>query len=269
VTLSGSPHAVINYAARTNYRPRYFANDHSRDTVVIDPVAMMLINGRECLADLDVQGFALVDHKSVVGDFTDAVAVAAVHPQEIIALIQAQTGADEVHVTAPGILRFSEKSKRAGQSDNSMPARFAHVDISDATAAQFVSQGAPSGKIVRRHAHYNIWRAISVPPQDVPLALCDARSVSAQDFVEADAVFDMKGQPEWSFEGWVVGHNPDHRWHWFPDMHRDEVIIFKTNDSDASAPHCVPHVAFDDITCPPDAPPRMSIEMRATAYWYA
>jgi len=32
--------------------------------------------------------------------------------------------------------------------------------------------------------------------------------------------------------------------------------------------HCVPHVAVDDPGCPPGVPPRMSIEMRGTAYWY-
>lgn len=32
-------------------------------------------------------------------------------------------------------------------------------------------------------------------------------------------------------------------------------------------PHCVPHSAFDDSTCPPGVPPRASIEMRGTAYW--
>jgi hypothetical protein len=42
------------------------------------------------------------------------------------------------------------------------------------------------------------------PPQDVPLALCDARTL-ADDLIEADAVFDEEGKPEWSFEGLVVG----------------------------------------------------------------
>jgi hypothetical protein len=51
-------------------------------------------------------------------------------------------------------------------------------------------------------------------------------------------------------------------------MTRDEVLIFKTNDSDPAAPHCVPHVAFDNQDCPASAPPRASIEMRAIAYWF-
>jgi hypothetical protein len=84
----------------------------------------------------------------------------------------------------------------------------------------------------------------------------------------ADAVFDEKNKPEWSFEGWVIRHNPRHRWSYFSDMTRDEAIIFKTNDSDPVQPHCVPHSAFDDPSCPKGVRTRASIEMRGIAYWY-
>ena len=50
-------------------------------------------------------------------------------------------------------------------------------------------------------------------------------------------------------------------------MKRDEALVFKTNDSDPGEPHCVPHSAFDDPTCPDGVAPRASIEMRGTAYW--
>ncbi len=261
--------AGINYSARTIPRPRYYANDHIRDELAIDPQSMSIFDGRAAGASLEREGFTLIRHESAVADFTDADAVRAVHRDEIATLIKSLSGADSVSVTAPGILRFSEKSGKAGSLNNSMPARFAHVDISDATAESFVRQSGPEGQSLARHAHYNIWRAISAPPQDVPLTVCDARSVSPQDLIAADAVFDVAGQPDWSFEGWVVAHNPAHRWHWFPDMTRDEALVFKTNDSDPLAPHCVPHVAFDHPTCPQDAPARVSIEMRATAFWFA
>ena len=119
---------------------------------------------------------------------------------------------------------------------------------------------------VRRFAHYNVWRVISEPPQDVPLTLCDARSLAPSDLSFADAVFDMPGA-EWSFEGLLVRHNPAHRWNYYSGMTRDEALVFKTNDSDPTAPHHIPHSAFDDPTCPPGTAPRASIEMRAVAYW--
>jgi len=60
-----------------------------------------------------------------------------------------------------------------------------------------------------------------------------------------------------------------HRWYWFPDMHPDEALVFKTHDSDRTRAHCVPHVAFDHSACPAHAAPRASIEMRALALWFA
>jgi hypothetical protein len=259
---------MINYAARMAVRPRYYANDHSRDVLEIDAQPMTLTDARTLSPTLDVEGFTLVPHHSAVTDFADPQAIWDIHRAEIAALVKLLSGADEVQVNAPGLLRFSEKSGRAGSLNNSMPARFAHVDITDDTAESFVARAAPEGKMIRRHAHYNVWRAISPPPQDVPLAMCDARSVVRQDLIAADAIFDEPGKPEWSFEGWVVAHNPAHRWHWFSNMTRDEALVFKTNDSLAGAAHCVPHVAFDDPDCPADAAPRASIEMRATAFWY-
>ncbi|MCW3835661.1 CmcJ/NvfI family oxidoreductase [Sphingomonas canadensis] len=259
--------AAINYVARTGERMRYFANDHSRDTVVVAAAPMAIADARDGGTTLDRQGFVLVRHVSAVTDFADAAAVAATHPDEIAGLLRRLTGADHVRVTGNGALRFAERSDLSGALDNSRPARFAHVDISDATAVQFSGRSAPEGRRIRRVAHYNVWRAISPPPQDVPLALCDARSVAPEDLIAADAIFDRPGHPDWSFEGLVVAHNPAHRWHWFSDLDRDQAVVFKTWDSDPAAAHCVPHVAFDNPDCPADAPPRASIEMRAIAYW--
>jgi hypothetical protein len=252
--------AVIAYAARTGERPRYHANDHSRDRVPLDLRMMALTDGRVDPPSLEDEGFALVAHT--------ANALSPAYRHAVINLIKARAGADIVVVNAPGVIRFSERSKQAGSLNNSMPARFAHVDISDSTAAQFSTNAAPQGDVVRRSAHFNIWRVLSAPPQDVPLAVCDARSWMARDLIPADAIFDEPDKPEWSFEGLVVAHNPAHRWVWFPEMTADEALIFKTHDSDPSAPHCVPHVAFDNPACPADAPARQSIEMRAIAYWF-
>lgn len=261
--------ATINYVARGRQRMRYFANDSSRDTVILAPETMTISESRNLDATLDREGFALVPHISAVADFSDAAEVARVHPDEIAALVKEVTGADAVVVTGTGVLRFAERSTLSGALDNSRPARFAHVDVSDTTAVEFSARSQPVDKPApRRTAHYNVWRALSPAPQDVPLALCDAGSVADGDLLPADAIFDQNGVDEWSFEGLVVAHSAAHRWHWFRDLDRDEVIIFKTNDSDTGRAHSVPHVAFDDPDCPAEAPPRASIEMRAIAYWF-
>ncbi|QNA86897.1 hypothetical protein G4G27_09550 [Sphingomonas sp. So64.6b] len=260
---------MINYVAQTPTRMRYFANDSTRDTVVLAPRAMTITESRDQDMQLDRNGFQLVGHRSAVTDFADVDEVNRVYPDEITALLRDLTGADAIIITGTGVRRFAERSSLSGALDNSRPARFAHVDVSDRTAAEFALRSQPgTEKSARRTVHYNIWRALSAPPQDVPLALCDARSVGPEDLIAADAVFDRDGVDVWSFEGLVVAHSDDHRWHWFRDLSRDEAIVFKTNDSDPARAHCVPHVAFDDPDCPPDVPPRASIEIRAIAYWF-
>ena len=263
-TVSGT----VNYLGPMSVRPRYHAQDHSRDNLVLDPQTVEIADLRNAGASLSAEGFTLVPHVSAVADFRDEADVARTHPVEIEALLLRETGADRVVVTGKGILRFGERSPLSGKLFNSQPARFIHIDISDPTAREFAARSQPDGQHVRRFAHYNVWRVITPPPQDVPLTVCDARSLAPEDLVTADAVFDApNGAPEWSFEGLLVRHNPRHHWCYFSNMSRDEALIFKTNDSDPAEPHHVPHSAFDDPSCPPGVGPRGSIEMRAVVYW--
>jgi hypothetical protein len=270
--MNSSVEGWVNYIGEMTQRPRYYANDHSRDVLNLDPRKIAIENARARIhaPSLAEEGFELVAHRSEVENFKNAGEVSQRHPKEIERLLLEVTGADHVAVPAPGVLRFGEGSKEAGKYSNSMPARFVHVDISDATAKQFAYRSMPAnpGRAPRRFVHYNVWRVFSAPPQDIPLTVCDARSVAPADLIYADAIFDEKDKPEWSFEGWVVRHNSAHRWSYFSDMTRDEAIIFKTNDSDPAQPHCVPHSAFDDPSCPKAVLTRASIEMRGIAYWF-
>ncbi|MBL8549312.1 MAG: hypothetical protein JNJ73_04960 [Hyphomonadaceae bacterium] len=251
-------------------RPRYHAQDQSKDVLAIAHVCCTIADGRLAPPSLEREGFELIAHGSAVRDLRDGEEVARVHEPEIAALLQDRTGADLVVNTGKGVLRFSERSPLSGQLFNSRPARFAHIDVSATTARAFALRSLGGDEAMfaryRRFALYNVWRTFSAPPQDAPLALCDADSVASEDLLLADAVFDMPGA-EFSFEGLVVRANPKHRWRFFPDMHRGEAIVFKTFDSAADHPCACPHVAFDDPECPADAAPRASIEMRAIAYF--
>jgi len=259
--------AEIAYAGRAIARPRYYANAHDRDEVDIAPAPMPVADARAINAQLDREGFTLVAHDSAVSDWRSTEQIAQVYAGELAELVKATTGADEVIVSPHGILRFSEKSGLAGSTNNSHPARFAHIDVADGSSRMMAERGA-GGRAFSRYAAINIWRALSPAPQDVPLALCDARSVADADLIVADAIFDEPDGREWGFEGLLVAHNPAHRWYFYPNMHSGEAILFKTKDSLASAAHHIPHVAFNDPTAPADAPARCSVEMRATAYWW-
>jgi hypothetical protein len=263
--------AKLGFSEPMNQRPRFHANDISRDVLNVVPHTVEIEDARRrtTAPSLDVEGFCLRAHASRVRDFRDRDEIARLHVEEIRQLLLAVSGADHVEVSGSGVLRFAERSSESGALNNSRPARFVHVDVSDATASMFYAKTRPdNGRSVRRSAQYNVWRVLTAPPQDVPLAVCEAGSVAPADFISADAVFDRKGATDSSFEALLLRYGPQQRWAYFSDMRPDEVLVFKTHDTDVHAAHCVPHGAFDNPDCAADAPPRASLEMRGTAYWF-
>jgi hypothetical protein len=267
LTVNGA----LGFSEPMGKRPKFHANDNTRDVLNIVPreVPIEDLRQRQVPPSLDSEGFCLVSHPSAVRDFRDAAEIQRVHVDEIRRLLLAVSGADHVVVTNVGVLRFGERSQESGMHNNSRPARFVHVDVTDVTAKAFYARSRPdNGRGVRRSAQYNVWRVLTPPPQDVPLAVCDARSLAPEDFICADAMFDEDGAIVFSFEAGLLRHNPRQRWGHYSNMRPDEALIFKTNDTDPAAAHCVPHGAFDNPHCPAGVPARISIEMRGTAYWF-
>jgi hypothetical protein len=222
---------------------------------------------------LDREGFQLARHESRVTDFFDRAEVGSVYMRELEALLMQVTGAAKVVASPGGVLRRSERSPGFGKDGSTVPARFAHCDYSANPAGssfwieRMLAPEEARERLGRRFAIYNLWRALSEPPQDAPLAVCDARTVGPEDVVWSDCVIDPPGAPELKFENCVFRHSPAHRWCYFPDMTRDEVLIFKGYDSDPARATGVPHSAFDDPGCPPGSPPRESIDVRAFAFF--
>jgi hypothetical protein len=161
------------------------------------------------------------------------------------------------------------------------PAGEAHVDFTPARAEPLArtiyEKTFPEGKGYSRFIASSLWRTFSDPPQDYPLAVCDARSVGRDEGIPntmfiVDRLPDeqtMLGQMEnekGAPAAAIFHFNPAHRWWYFSGMTRDEVLMFKFHDSDASKALRAPHTAFHD---PSFANPktRMSIEFRTFAYF--
>jgi hypothetical protein len=263
---------ALNYSGEAVFRPRYHANDQSRDKLDLVSKDMPILDGRTLVSPptLAAEGFALVEATSEVTDYRDPDQT-ELYKAEIRNLVQRETGATLVMNTGPGIIRFSERSGESGAHNNSRPARFIHNDVSEPTARASAERVLASRRETLADyagfALYNIWRPISPPPQDVPLAMLDGRSLIVQDLIAADAVFDHFGQPDWSFEGFLLRYNPSHRWVYYHDMGATDAVLFTTFAYRDGQPFFVPHSGFDDPSCPADAPPRVSIEMRAAAFF--
>ena len=265
--------ASIHYQGEMQEKPAYYATDYTRDRLALQSIPVE-IHDRRSDADppqLDREGFMLARHQSPGINFLDEDAVGRTYVPEMGRLLAELTGASRVLMNPRAVLRFSERSDEYGSRMNTRPARFVHVDYSrnaipillppllEANGLQ-----EPPG---RYYAGFNLWRVLSPPPQDVPLCVCDMRSLSPDDLVAADAIFDAPGRPEFGFEGYLLHYNPAHRWSWYSDMHRDEALVFRSFDSRGKVTHCVPHVAFENPDCPPGAEPRASIEVRGFAFY--
>ena len=115
----------------------------------------------------------------------------------------------------------------------------------------------------RRYAIINVWRNIAPSPvARMPLAVVDCSTVAPADLFSVHLMFtDRVG------ENLALEPRPEHRWAYFPQMQRNEAMLFKTFDS-LDAPglaRSTIHSAFDDPATPLGAPARESIEVRVLA----
>lgn len=189
--------------------------------------------------------------------------------------IKLSYGADKIIVFSP-IVRHSNPKKG---SKFQPPAGDVHTDYSPQSAHgrahYYLSQSSEPDFQYSRFVCLNVWRAISEPPQDWPLAVCDGRTVPNGDGVPAyrivvDKLPDLKNlepseEPE-GIEAYIFQYRSEFKWYYFSDMKLDEVLCFKMFDSNQKEGWRCPHTAFLDKTRP-DAKPRASIEIRAVCYF--
>lgn len=237
---------------------------------------------------LDVHGFMLAERRTSVKDFFDREQVDRIYPGEVEDTVKALTGADRV-VLMGWMIRTSgdlEKHRRqtvgyTHKGGVQPPAGEAHVDFlpqrAERIAKDLYAKTFPDGPGFSRFIASSLWRAFSEPPQDWPLALCDARSVRIDegipntlhivDEIPDDRVMLAPIPDEESLIAAAIFHySPDHRWWYFSNMTRDEVVLLKFHDSDATRALRTPHTAFRDTSFP-GAKPRESIEFRTFAFF--
>jgi hypothetical protein len=253
----------------------FVTEDEERSTMVVRPgeeVALHDLRGTE--TSLDREGFVLVPHTSDVADFhavEEDPAVDQRYVAEMEAFVGDLVGADRVLMLGPGKKRYGESAvDRLAGLANARPARYVHGDVTDVSGPELAAGMVHGTRGVDldefpRWAMYNVWRPITAPPQDFPLAVCDARTIDPADEVTVTAVTAMRGIGEVRFATSGYLPNPRHRWCWFSDMTPDEVLVFKTHDTDPARAHRVAHTAFTDPSCPEGTPTRASVEIRALA----
>jgi hypothetical protein len=265
----------LNYLGPTAERPRYYAYEPGPNdppsVMPYEPHKMQIHDLRPIQDefDLDVQGFALVEQRSAVRDFWDDDEVRRVYYPEAEAFIKQHTGASRVFIFDHLQRRRVEGARDRSRSGPRQPATRVHVDHTARSGPQRVRDlmGDEAEELLRGRVQViNLWRPIlSEPLRDAPLAVCDSRTVAAQDLVPSDLVY-----RERVGETYSVKFNPAHKWFYAPEMRRDEALLLKIADTrtDISA-RFMPHTSFTDPTTPPDARPRESIEVRTLVFYPA
>jgi len=227
---------------------------------------MKIHNARRAVNELtlDRQGFAFVRHQTHVANFYDPEEVTRVYYPEVERLLKEATGAVRVHVFDHNV-RCQPMAKR-GENGAREPVKFAHNDYTLKSGPQRMCEllpGEADSLLKHRFAEINVWRPIRGPVEESPLAVCDARSMVQQDFVETDLKYrDRAG------EVYSIAFNPNHRWFYYPEMRRDEALLLKCYDSaEDGRARFTAHTAFVDPTSSPNSAPRESIEVRTLVFF--
>ncbi|KAF5367169.1 hypothetical protein D9758_004024 [Tetrapyrgos nigripes] len=225
------------------------------------------VRGNESSVSLDTAGFQYYNEPTKHKSFRNDQEIEKEYYPESAELIKKLTGASRV------VLFDHTVRRRTGETDSGpdkrQPVPRVHVDQTTESARARVRRHLPESESAELLKHrfqiINLWRPISHPAYDWPLALCDFRSVDKEkDLAPVTLIY-----PDREGETLGVKYNPGYRFKYLKGMTPDELVLIKCYDSkeDGSVSVFTPHTAFEDPSTPPDALPRESIELRALVFY--
>ncbi|KXT09635.1 hypothetical protein AC579_3135 [Pseudocercospora musae] len=254
------------------------------------------IRGRESEFDTNTSGFAVYNYPAKEKAFTDDKAVRDGYYKEVEQLLRDKLpGIKKVHI-------FDHTIRKQDKASPRQPVQQVHVDQTPGATDVRVRRhlGDEAEELLKgRYQIINVWRPISHPASDFPLAVVDWRSTEPADFIpvdlmypkRADSVADdddrgkeilpdpnsMDSTAGYEVKGETLGvrANTNHKFYYQKDMTPDEVMLLKCYDSFGNDEPMgkkgiavrTPHTAFVDPNTPKDAPGRQSIEVRCLIFY--
>lgn len=255
--------APLNFAANRSNGGIWCNDDPSRITMELTAKPVELTDARSLPhpPSLDREGFELHRLPFDEYDFETEQWIYEVYNPRSLDLIQKLTGAPFVATLYNGLVMFRD----TGTNEPAPAAEFVHIDQTRDAIAPFIEMAADETTRRRypRVQLFNLWRVMTPPPQDVPLALCDQRTVFEDDWVFGKTVHggETEGVPLTTSV-----YNPAQKWYYFSDVTPDDVIVFKANDTQRNVPMGCLHGAFRHPGNMAGAIPRASSELRIFAF---
>ncbi|KAI1126531.1 hypothetical protein F5Y10DRAFT_211571 [Nemania abortiva] len=211
------------------------------------------VRGREGEFSLDCNGFAYVTFSSPHLPPDTVNGPEDLFVQDMAELLKSHLGAKSVHV-------YDGNTRKVGNSNFLQASTYAHIDHTSSDCQWRLEQWMAENnetELPRRWQFINIWVPMNGPVLDAPLAVCDYQSTEPKDLIAVDSVF-----PHRVMEVWNIHHNPKHRWYYMDHQNIDEVLIFKTGDSDEASSRYCPHSSLPPKTTSGTIV-RESIELRS------
>ncbi len=269
--MSSDPYVVseLQYTAPMDVEPEFYLYEPADGTVKHEPIpdrrAVRIhdVRGRKGAITFDADGFEYIDIDVEVAAFSDPDDVKARYYPAVAEHVKRAVGAAEVHVFDHNFRSHSVTNP--GTSDR-LPVVWVHNDYTEKSAPRRIRELLPDRAdelLAKRYCFINLWRPVTRPVEESPLAICSATSVEQSDFVTLALRYeDRDGQV------YFARHNPNHQWHYLSGMRPDESVLLKCFDS-AEDGRCryTMHSAFVDPTSAADAIPRESIEARTIAFF--
>lgn len=263
--------AEIRFVRDAGVPPRFDAVDPARRVGALADHGVRFHDLRDAdeAPSLDREGFTMLPHRSRVTDFGDA-GQHAVYCEELAQLLREVTGSPLVFLSPTVVLRSRSHPRYPDGVIADRVADVVHCDRTDRSVwiearwalEQYGIDTPPKGRMIS----YNLWRTLTPPPQDFPLALCDLRTVREERLVRGLS----SGNPAsrgLEVEFYLSLFDPEQRWCYFSDLTRDEVLVFQQYDSAARGPSGCLHTAFRDPSCTKVATTRASVEARAYVFF--
>jgi len=267
---AGSVEATLNYVAPRDGLHFTHVMDDSKSNLNLRPATVVIRNARGIrpAASLAVEGFAVVRRPTAFTDFHDLSQLHTRYAAEVVEAVQEISGAAKV-VGVPPAVRITGPIERTEDRQIPGAARHMHLDYSEASLREhlhrFTGISPEELSLYSRLRIYNTWRSLTPPPQDVPLALCDIRSISPEDVHIAQGYYPVNDIGYFDIQ--LLDYNDKHSWYYFPDLTVDEMLIFCGGELGRPTAG-VFHGAFDNPACPDHALPRSSVEMRTFAMFH-
>ena len=151
------------------------------------------IRGHESDFSTDKSGFSVHHSPANEKAFTDDKAVRSGYYAEVESLLRKEL---------PGIKKvvmFDHTIRKHDPTSPRQPVQQVHVDQTPSAAAARVRRHLPANEaeelLKGRYQIINVWRPISHPATDFPLAVIDWRSTSPEDFVRVDLLYPDRDTP--------------------------------------------------------------------------